>query len=134
MVTDPKIYRDFAAYWESEFFKDMTLLNVKKPCILTRVSEYIPEIVQYVKVIMDNGFAYRLEDGSVYFNTIKFDTDPEHEYAKLEPWAKGNLKLLQEGEGDLSNSGSSKRHPSDFALWKASKSGEPAWESPWGMV
>jgi cysteinyl-tRNA synthetase len=114
----------------------MHLLNVTRPCIVTRVSEYIPEIINYIQVIIDNGFGYRVDDGSVYFDTNRFDAHPDHVYAKLEPWAKGNQKLVQEGEGDLSSTknGSMKRHASDFALWKASKSGEPAWKSPFGMV
>jgi hypothetical protein len=44
------------------------------------------------------------------------------------------MKLLQEGEGDLSKDTKGKKNPSDFALWKKSKAGEPAWTSPWGMV
>ena len=73
-------------------------------------------------------------DGSVYFDTVKFDKSSEHSYAKLEPWSAGNMKLLQEGEGDLSKDTQGKKNPSDFALWKKSKAGEPAWASPWGMV
>ena len=113
----------------------MSLLNVKRPDVLTRVSEYVPEIITFVEKIIENGFAYRLQDGSVYFDTVAFGNHPNHEYAKLCPWAAGNTKLVEEGEGDLSNVGvSAKKSPSDFALWKASKSGEPAWESPFGMV
>jgi cysteinyl-tRNA synthetase len=137
-VTDPKIYRDFAAFWEKEFLKDMQMLNVRPPSVTTRVSEYIPEIVDYISTIISNGFGYVTQDGSVYFDTTKFDTHPDFHYAKLEPWAKGDLKLVEEGEGDLSkgNNGAlaGKKNKSDFALWKASKSGEPAWSSPFGMV
>lgn len=49
---------------------------------------------------MDNGFAYESE-GSVYFNTIKFDNADDHDYAKLEPWSKGNRELLEDGEGQF---------------------------------
>ena len=78
----------------------------------------------------------------MYFDTTGFDTHPDFHYAKLEPWAKGDLKLVAEGEGDLSSGGGGgggglaggKKSSSDFALWKASKSGEPAWPSPFGMV
>jgi cysteinyl-tRNA synthetase len=92
----------------------------------------VNEIVAFVQKIIDNGFGYEL-DGSVYFDTVKFDKSPDHDYAKLEPWSAGNMKLLQEGEGDLTAESKGKRNPSDFALWKKSKSGEPAWDSPWGQ-
>ncbi|ORY52006.1 cysteinyl-tRNA synthetase [Rhizoclosmatium globosum] len=129
-VTDHAIFRDFARYWEKDYFKDMDALNVRRPDVLTRVSEYVPEIITFVEQIIKNGYAYESE-GSVYFNTFHFDKDPNHFYAKLEPWSASNMKLLQEGEGDLA-AGGEKKNAADFALWKASKSGEPAWDSPWG--
>ncbi|KAJ3297521.1 hypothetical protein HDU79_003028 [Rhizoclosmatium sp. JEL0117] len=129
-VTDHAIFRDFARYWEKDYFKDMDALNVRRPDVLTRVSEYVPEIIIFVEQIIKNGYAYESE-GSVYFNTFHFDKDPNHFYAKLEPWSASNMKLLQEGEGDLA-AGGEKKNAADFALWKASKSGEPAWDSPWG--
>ena len=125
------LFRDFAAHWESEYFKDMDALNIKRPDVLTRVSEYVPEIVKSVETIIANGYAYEV-DGSVYFNTIKFDQDPEHTYAKLEPWSANDVKKLQEGEGDLTANENGKKNKADFALWKGSKPGEPAWDSPWG--
>jgi cysteinyl-tRNA synthetase len=129
-VTDPAIYKDFAQYWEHDYFKDMKALNVLPPDMLTRVSEYVPEIVDYVNKIIENGYAYEA-DGSVYFDTRKFHED--HVYAKLAPWNANNLKLMQEGEGDLSVDTNKKKHASDFALWKKSKRGEPFWDSPWGQ-
>jgi cysteinyl-tRNA synthetase len=104
-----------------------------RPDVLTRVSEYVPEIVSFCEKIIENGYAYEL-DGSVYFDTVKFNGTDGHNYAKLAPWSAGNVKLVQEGEGDLSANNNGKRCPSDFALWKKSKSGEPFWESPWGKV
>lgn len=130
-IKDPQIFRNFAAYWEDEFFKDTDALNILRPDILTRVSEYIPEIIEYVKQIMKNGYGYE-EDGSIYFDTIKFDQTEGHCYAKLEPWSATNVKLMSEGEGELSEKTFKKRNASDFALWKKSKPGEPAWDSPWG--
>lgn len=70
--------------------------------------------------------------GSVYFDTMRFNASKEHFYAKLEPWSAMNLDLIAEGEGALQTN-DEKRHPSDFALWKKSKRGEPAWDSPWGL-
>ncbi|KAG0348813.1 hypothetical protein BG004_004072 [Podila humilis] len=130
-VSDPKIFRDLAAFWEGEFFKDMDRLGVRRPDVLTRVSEYVPEIVDFVKKIIGNGYAYEAE-GSVYFDTAAFDGKNGHHYAKLAPWSKGDATLMEESEGSLGIKLSGKKSSMDFALWKASKSGEPAWDSPWG--
>ncbi|XP_040890524.1 cysteine--tRNA ligase, cytoplasmic isoform X1 [Toxotes jaculatrix] len=133
-VTENSIFSILPKYWEGEFHKDMEALNVLPPDVLTRVSEYVPEIVEFVTKIVSNGYGYE-SNGSVYFDTSKFDACPQHSYAKLVPEAVGDQKALQEGEGDLSISAdrlSEKKSQNDFALWKASKPGEPSWDSPWG--
>ncbi|XP_055470665.1 cysteine--tRNA ligase, cytoplasmic isoform X2 [Psammomys obesus] len=133
-VTDNSIFSKLPKFWEAEFHKDMEALNVLPPDVLTRVSEYVPEIVNFVQKIVDNGYGYA-SNGSVYFDTAKFAASEKHSYGKLVPEAVGDQKALQEGEGDLSISAdrlSEKRSPNDFALWKASKPGEPSWPCPWG--
>ena len=130
-VVTPEIFRKLPAHWENEFNKDMQRLNVLLPSVTTRVSEYVPEIAAFVDKIVSNGFAYATEDGSVYFDVLKFEAHPEHDYAKLQPWNKGSMELIAEGEGSLSTQ-TGKKNPADFALWKASKPGEPAWDSKWG--
>jgi len=77
----------------------MARLRVRKPDTLTRVTEYVPEVVSFIERIVHNGFAY-LVDGSVYFDTWAFDKADGHVYAKLEPWSKGNRDLLEEAEGE----------------------------------
>nr|CAG8571770.1 15961_t:CDS:10 [Entrophospora candida] len=131
-VTDSKIFRSSAAHWEQDFMEDMESLNVRPCDILTRVSEYVPEIITYVKKIVDNGYAYEADE-SVYFDTDLFDGKKDHHYAKLQPWSAGNEGLIEEGEGSLGVKLSGKKNKSDFALWKKSKPGEPSWNSPWGQ-
>ncbi|KAG8196835.1 hypothetical protein JTE90_027548 [Oedothorax gibbosus] len=131
---DNSIFFSLPAKWEEEFYKDMEALNVLPPDAVTRVTEYIPEIITYVEKIIENGLAYE-SNGSIYFDTMKFDEMPNHFYGKLVPEAFGDVKKLQEGEGELSLTSEKlreKKSPSDFAVWKASKPGEPSWESPWG--
>ncbi|KAK0136729.1 Cysteine--tRNA ligase, cytoplasmic [Merluccius polli] len=133
-VTENSIFSTLPKYWEGEYHTDMDALNVLPPDVLTRVSEYVPEIVDFVKKIVSNGYGYE-SNGSVYFDTGKFDASQQHSYGKLVPEAVGDQKALQEGEGDLSISAdrlSEKHSQNDFALWKASKPGEPSWDSPWG--
>ncbi|XP_058806033.1 cysteine--tRNA ligase, cytoplasmic [Phymastichus coffea] len=133
-VTEHSIFSKLSQYWENEFHSDMDALNVLRPSVLTRVSEYIPEIITFIEKIIANGLAYKSKE-SVYFDVKAFDKNEKHFYAKLIPEAYGDTSSLQDGEGDLSISAeqlSEKRSPTDFALWKSSKSGEPWWDSPWG--
>lgn len=125
-------FTDLSRENEAGFLEDMSLLGVDPPDVLTRVSEYVPEIVDYIGDIVKKGFAYA-SNGSVYFDVGAFRRAEDHVYCKLCPEAIGNAELLAEGEGALTQEfGSEKRAPNDFALWKRSKEGEPSWESPWG--
>lgn len=106
---------------------DMARLKVQPPDTLTRVTEYVPEIVAYVERIIANGYAYATSDGSVYFDTQAFDgakakegaENPEwnHSYAKLMPWNKGNKELIEEGEGLVDPTISFQTHLLMFGLW-----------------
>jgi cysteinyl-tRNA synthetase len=72
----------------------MSSLNVKPPTVTTRVTEYMPEILDYIQKIIDNGFAYSI-NGSVYFDTEKYSKS--HCYGKL---GVSNSEELNEGEGN----------------------------------
>merc|ERR1712241_928807 len=132
-VSENEIFAKLPRYWEERYHEDMEALNILPADCLTRVSEYVPENVEFISKIIERGFAYE-SNGSVYFDVGKFDKSKDHHYAKLVPEAFGDQAALNEGEGDLSVSDSKKEKHSenDFALWKNSKPGEPSWPSPWG--
>jgi cysteinyl-tRNA synthetase len=70
--TDSKHFLEVAKYYEVEFLKDMKEMGVNTPVAITRVSEHIPEIIAYVQRILNNGYAYTVPSGSVYFDHSKY--------------------------------------------------------------
>lgn len=106
----------------AEYFTDAQGLGVKKATVHPKATECIDDIIRLVKTIEDNGYAYAV-DGDVYFRTRKFAG-----YGKLSHHPLDELE-----SGARIDVDSRKEDPMDFALWKAQKPGEPAWESPWGM-
>lgn len=128
--TDHTIFTEVTKYWEAHFMQDMDTLNVLRPDVVTRVTEYVPQIVSFVDQIIKKGFAYET-DGSVYFDIAAFEK-AGNPYARLRPESRNDKALQEEGEGSLSSNLGAKRGAGDFALWKKSKSGEPVWPSPWG--
>lgn len=106
----------------NEYYKDADALSIERATVNPRATEYIGHIIDFVKDLIDKGYAYEVQ-GDVYFSTKKFQ-----EYGKL---SGQNLEDLQSGARiDVDDR---KKDPMDFAIWKAQKPGEPAWESPWGM-
>lgn len=104
-----------------EYYKDADGLNIERATINPRATEFITDIVEFVKGLIDKGYAYEV-NGDVYFRTKKFEG-----YGQL---IGQNLEDLQAGA--RINVDERKEDPMDFAIWKAQKPGEPAWESPWG--
>lgn len=105
----------------SEYYKDADGLNIKRATTNPRATEYINEIIDFVSGLIEKGFAYEV-NGDVYFRTKKFDG-----YGQL---IGQNLDDLQAGA--RINVDERKEDPMDFAIWKAKKPGEPAWDCPWG--
>ncbi|XP_056174872.1 cysteine--tRNA ligase, chloroplastic/mitochondrial isoform X1 [Syzygium oleosum] len=104
-----------------EFRVDMMHLHCLPPSVEPRVSDHMPQIIDMIKKILDNGCAYQI-DGDVYFSVDKFP-----EYGQL-----SGRKLEDNRAGERVAVDSRKKNPADFALWKSAKEGEPFWESPWG--
>ena len=113
---------ELAERFIAEYFKDAKALGINEASVHPRATENIEAIIDIVKKLEEKGYAYNV-DGNVYFRTKKFA-----EYGKL---SKQPLEDLEAGARiDISEQ---KEDAMDFALWKAQKEGEPAWESPWGM-
>ena len=103
------------------YFEDAKALNVLPADVHPRVTEHIPEIIALIEKIIANGHAYAA-GGDVYFDVLSFPR-----YGELSGRAVEDLKA-----GARVDPTEHKRNPLDFALWKAAKPGEPAWDSPWG--
>ncbi len=105
-----------------KYFQDVDALGVKRANGYPKASENIPQIITMIQRIMDHGFAYKSEDGSVYFSVDKVKDYGRLTGQKLEDMQAGARVEVNE----------LKRNPYDFALWKAAKPGEIFWDSPWG--
>ncbi|KAK3313798.1 tRNA synthetases class I (C) catalytic domain-containing protein [Apodospora peruviana] len=116
-----KIYLELNQKFERRFSEDMDVLNVLPPDQLTRVTEYVPQIIRFVEKIMANDFAYATRDSSVYFDIDSFEK-AGHSYSRLEPWNKNDRSLQADGEGALSKGKSMKRSENHFA-----GHGRPRW-------
>ncbi|MDD5922608.1 MAG: cysteine--tRNA ligase [Eubacteriales bacterium] len=113
---------DVAEKYIKEYFEDADALNIKRATVHPRVSQTIPDIIEFVQTLIDRGYAYEA-DGDVYFSTRKFSG-----YGKL---SGQNIDDLEAGARIAI--GEVKKDPLDFALWKAQKEDrEIAWDSPWG--
>lgn len=132
MLTAKAIFVQLTQHYEKLFFEDMHALNVLDPDEITRVTEFVPQINNFVEKIIEKGFAYQTDQGNVYFNIDSFEK-AGNTYCRLEPQNRGNQELLADGEGGLSKKRGDKRSKNDFALIKKSMPGEPAWPSKtWG--
>jgi len=108
----------------ADMHADFDALNMKRPDVEPRATEYIKEIVALVERLIERGFAYVASNGDVMFEVKKYD-----EYGRL---SRQDLEQLQAGSRVTLEEASVKRSGMDFVLWKMSKPGEPTWESPWG--
>lgn len=104
-----------------EYFKDAKALNIRPATVHPKATEHIGDIIALVQKLVDTGHAYEL-NGDVYFDTQSFPG-----YGKLSGQDLSELEL-----GARIDINEEKKNPMDFALWKAKKEGEIAWQSPWG--
>jgi cysteinyl-tRNA synthetase len=111
---------ELASKYTDQYFATMDALNVERADVYPKATEEIPKIIEIIQSLLAKGYAYEFE-GSVYFRVRNFP-----DYGKL------SHRNLAEMIPKASYCERDKEYPLDFALWKASKPGEPFWESPWG--
>ncbi|OIN88148.1 cysteine--tRNA ligase [Candidatus Beckwithbacteria bacterium CG_4_10_14_0_2_um_filter_47_25] len=115
---------EIAKFYTEDFFKMREQLNILMPDKITPATQYIPEMIELVKILEQKGLTYKTSDG-VYFNTSKFK-----DYGQL-----ARLDLAGMKEGWRVDKNPEKKHPADFALWKFADPEEHRqleWDSPWG--
>ncbi len=116
---------DIARFYEQEFFRYTEAMNLKRPTIVCRATDHIPEMIAMVQTLVDKGYGY-VVDGNVYFDVSKFDR-----YTEL-----ARLRLDDQAATDRVEHDSRKRNQADFVLW-FSDSKYPnqimKWDSPWGV-
>ncbi len=115
-------FHELTARFIDAMHEDFDALGVERPTIEPRATEHLGEILAMIERLIERGHAYVAENGDVYYDVRSFP-----EYGKLSGKSIDDLEAgarVEPGEG--------KRDPLDFALWKAAKPGEPAWDSPWG--
>ena len=112
---------ELAARFIEAYEEDVAALRVKPADVKPKATEHIPQIIELIEKLIENGFAY-VSEGDVYYDTSKFDA-----YGQLSQQKQDDLLA-----GARVEPGEKKRSPLDFALWKQKKEGEPSWDSPWG--
>ncbi|HHX49380.1 MAG TPA: cysteine--tRNA ligase [Clostridiales bacterium] len=114
---------EIADYYTKVFFEDLKKLNIQTPEIVAKATDHIDEMIDFVKALLDKGYAYETSDG-IYFDVSKFE-----KYGNL-----SGKKLDEQVAGARIAVDTEKRSPEDFALWKKAEKGHiMQWESPWGM-
>ncbi|ORD93274.1 SYC [Enterospora canceri] len=112
--------------YETEFFDALDSFKIRRPNFITRVNEYVPEIIEFTRKLVEKKFAYE-SDGSVYFDLESYKKS--FRYHTLRPETRKDETVLEGEKTGVKE----KKSEEDFVLWKASKGNEIKYNSPWGM-
>ena len=112
---------DLGEIYIAEFVEHLKAFNILPATVNPRATQEMDQIINMIAGLIEKGFAY-VVDGDVYFRVTK-----DREYGKLSGRRMDDMQSGYRIDVDAR-----KEHPMDFALWKAAKPGEPAWDSPWG--
>ncbi|MDD3678871.1 MAG: cysteine--tRNA ligase [Patescibacteria group bacterium] len=120
-------YQEITKQYEELFWQDLEKLNIHKPNHVPKATDekVIKKMIEIVEKLIGDGFAYTSEDGSIYFAVNKFKG-----YGKLSHLDKSGIK----SGARVSCDEYEKENAQDFALWKATKEGEPSWRGPRGVI
>ena len=116
--------KELADRFIAEYYVDAGALGIRPATVHPKATEHIAEIIQLITRLIENGHAYATPSGDVYYRVSAFPG-----YGKL---SGQNMEDREMGASERLNVETDKEAPEDFALWKAQKPGEPAWDSPWG--
>ncbi|KPN83365.1 MULTISPECIES: cysteine--tRNA ligase [Lactobacillaceae] len=116
---------DIANKYIEAYKEDVAALNVEPATVNPRATDNIDGIIQFVKELVDDGYAYAV-DGDVYYRARKFNDYGHLSHQSVDDLESGASQHVSEEEL------SKKEDPIDFVLWKAAKPGEISWDSPWG--
>jgi cysteinyl-tRNA synthetase len=123
MIAEKKSIKEITIPYIKAFLSDIKKLNIERPEVLPKATAHIKEMISLTEKLLKKGYAYKGQDGSIYFDITKFA-----DYGKLAKIDKDNLLRGVRVEADEYN----KDEARDFVLWKAKKEGEPSWKSPFG--
>ena len=126
MYLDNKYFSDYANEWETKFFDTMDKMKIKRPNIISRVTEYIQEILEFVDAIDKRGFAFE-DDGSVYFYGTKYNNIISDEYMALN-------EAQQEASEERVKYSQDPKNIHNFSLLKKARPYEPGWSSKHGVI
>ncbi len=114
-------WKEIVDRYTDSFHERLESIGVGLPDIEPRATEHIPEMISLIEELISDGHAYAPGNGDVYYSVESYP-----EYGRLSHQRAADMRETEKGQTGF------KRSPLDFALWKASKPGEPAWRSPWG--
>ena len=114
-------WQEIVDRFTDSFHERLQMLGIGLPDIEPRATEHIPEMISLIEELVEKGYAYAPGNGDVYYSVESFPP-----YGALSHQRPEEMRETEKGQTGF------KRRPLDFALWKASKPGEPSWESPWG--
>jgi cysteinyl-tRNA synthetase len=114
-------WQEIVRRYTDSFHERLQMLGIGLPDVEPRATEHIPEMISLIEELIDKGHAYAAGNGDVYYAVESFP-----DYGSLSHQRPEEMRETEKGQTGF------KRSPLDFALWKASKPGEPSWESPWG--
>ena len=116
--------KELADRFIAEYYVDAKALGIRPATVHPKATEHIGEIISLISRLIENGHAYAVPSGDVYYRVSAFPG-----YGKLSGQRTEDREM---GASERLNVETDKESPEDFALWKAKKPGEPFWDSPWG--